>query len=81
MTENYYLARRELMNLPVVEMVGREIAILSTTHNRLLRKRGIFIRKTIDVLITTFCIQNEFTLLHNDRDFDFMVDTLGLSVY
>ena len=79
--KNYELAKHELMNLPFVEMLGREIAILSAIHHRNLRKRGITVRKTIDVVIATFCIRNELMLLHNDKDINVMVDTLGLRVY
>jgi predicted nucleic acid-binding protein len=47
---------------------------------RLLRKKGITIRKTVDVLIGTFCIVNDLPLLHNDQDFDPMETYLGLQV-
>ncbi len=36
------------------------------------------VRKTIDVLIGTFCLRNDFPLLHDDRDFDPMEKHLGL---
>ena len=61
-------------------MVGREIALASADYYQLLRQRGITVRKTIDVLIATFCIRNDHSLLHNDRDFDVFVDVLGLKV-
>ena len=62
-------------------MVGREVAIEAAGNTRLLRKRGITIRKTIDVLIGTFCILNRLALLHADRDFDALEEHLGLVVY
>jgi len=43
-----------------------------------LRKKGVTIRKTIDVLIATFCIENDFTLLHSDKDFEPMKKYLNL---
>jgi predicted nucleic acid-binding protein len=46
----------------------------------MLRKQGITIRKPNDVLIATFCIENGFTLIHNDRDFTPMEQYLGLHV-
>jgi predicted nucleic acid-binding protein len=61
-------------------IVGKKIAIKSAENYRLLRKRGITIRKTIDVIIGTFCIENNLSLLHNDRDFDPMEEHLGLKV-
>jgi hypothetical protein len=61
-------------------MVGYDIALESATNYRLLRKKGITVRKTIDVIIGTFCIHYQLSLLHNDRDFDPMVKLLGLKI-
>ena len=62
-------------------MVGKAVAIEAAGNYRLLRKRGITVRKTIDVLIGTFCILNRLPLLHADRDFDALEEHLGLVVY
>jgi len=62
-------------------MVGKAVAIDAAGNYRLLRKRGITVRKTIDVLIGTFCILNRLPLLHADRDFDALEEHLGLVVY
>jgi len=59
---------------------GKEIALKTASNFRLLRKKGITVRKTIDVIIATFCIENGFPLIHNDRDFDSMEKHLGLTV-
>lgn len=61
-------------------MLGREVAIDSARNYRRLRARGVSVRKTIDMMIGTFCIQNGHQLLHADRDFDPMERYLGLSV-
>ncbi len=79
--QDYQLAERALMRLACAGMIGREIAVISAGNYRKLRKQGITVRKTVDVLIATFCVHNDHTLLHNDRDFDAMVDLLGLNVY
>ena len=34
--------------------------------------------RTIDVMIATFCIENQIELLHTDRDFDPIQEHLGL---
>jgi predicted nucleic acid-binding protein len=60
-------------------MVGRDIALMAAANYRTLRRRGITIRKTIDVLIGTFCIARGHQLLHSDRDFEQMSRHLGLS--
>jgi predicted nucleic acid-binding protein len=71
-------ARRALLSLPCVDMVGNEVALASATNYRLLRRQGITARKTIDVIIATFCVRHGHVLLHADRDFEPMVDHLGL---
>ena len=60
------------------EMLGREIALLTAQNNRKLRKNGITVRKTIDLVIATFCTHHGYELLHADRDFDAMAPHLGL---
>jgi predicted nucleic acid-binding protein len=60
--------------------VGREIAIQAEENFRVLRKAGVRVRKTIDTLIATQCIENGYELLHDDRDFDPFVKHLGLRV-
>lgn len=69
-----------LGQLPFEPMVGPRVALKSAENFRMLRKKGITIRKTIDVMIATFCVENRHRLLHCDRDFDVMVDTIGLDV-
>lgn len=61
----------------IVDMVGVANARQSAAHYRTLRTQGITIRKTIDCLIATWCIQNQVPLLHADRDFQPFV-RLGL---
>jgi predicted nucleic acid-binding protein len=62
------------------EMLGRNVAIASARNYRMLRAKGVTVRKTIDVLIGTFCLLNDHELLHSDRDFDPMTEHLGLRV-
>ena len=71
---------QQLLNLlPFREMLGHQVAIRSAENYRLLRMKGVTVRKTIDVMIGTFCILNQLPLLHRDRDFDPMEKWLGLS--
>ena len=62
-------ARRIFGKYMQVEMVNPELALQSARNYRLLRHKGITVRKTIDSLIATYCIENEHNLLHNDSDF------------
>ena len=70
-----------LSGLQKYNMVNFELADLSAANHRLIRKKGITIRKTIDMLIGTFCIQKDFQLIHNDSDFSLIEKHLGLKVF
>ena len=67
---DYKTARELLASLTVFTLGGEKIAIKSADNFRLLRKRGVTVRKTIDVLIATFCIEKNLSLLHSDKDFE-----------
>ncbi|HCY77200.1 MAG TPA: VapC toxin family PIN domain ribonuclease [Ignavibacteriales bacterium] len=67
--KDYETAKNVLKSFPCFNICGEEIAIKSANNFRTLRKKGITIRKTIDIIIGTFCIENELILLHNDKDF------------
>lgn len=73
-------ARNQLAPLEYRDMVGYEVALAAAGHYRLLRARGVTPRKTIDMLIASFCIRAGFPLLHRDRDFDACEAHLGLAV-
>ena len=74
----YRTARSLLARLPVYEIVGEENALRAFENYRFLRRRGITVRKTIDTLIATFCIEHRQPLLYTDRDFDPFVEHLRL---
>lgn len=69
-----------LSALEVVDLGGREIAIQAAKNYRKLRALGVTVRKTIDTIIATRCIESRYSLLHSDRDFDPFVTHLGLRV-
>ena len=71
-------ARKLLTSLVVVELGGQDIAIQAARNFRALRALGITVRKTIDTVIATRCIESGFTLLYSDQDFDPFVQHLGL---
>ena len=68
-----------LRRFEIVPMVGDAIAVTAAANFRFLRRRGITIRKTIDLLIGAWCIANRTPLLHNDSDFRLMARYLGLA--
>jgi predicted nucleic acid-binding protein len=77
---DYESAKSYLTILPFHEIGGYQVAVNSAQNYRTLRKKGITVRKTIDIIIGTFCILKDLSLLHDDRDFTPMVDHLSLKV-
>lgn len=71
-------AKELLTSLTIFEMLGVDNAIRSAEHYRELRKRGVTVRKTADVIIATFCIVENHSLLYSDRDFTPFVEYFGL---
>jgi len=71
-------ARKLMTSLVIVDLAGQKIAIQAAQNFRVLRSHGITVRKTIDTVIATRCIESELSLLYSDRDFDPFVEHLGL---
>ena len=71
---------RQLLKLELFSASGVELAKEAARNYRLLRSRGHTVRKTIDCLIATFCIREQHSLLHRDRDFDPFEKFLELTV-
>lgn len=75
---DFQKALKCLEAFPFRNMLGKEIALKSAINYRLLRKKGITPRKTIDMIIGTYCIENNIKLLYSDQDFDQLVKYLHL---
>lgn len=73
-------ARAAFAAFDTAAMVGPAVALDAAAHYRGLRRKGITVRKTIDLLIATFCIRHRHALLHDNRDFDPMAEHLGLLI-
>jgi len=73
-------ARKMLTSLIVVELGGQELAIQAAKNFRALRRLGVTVRKTIDTVIATRCIESGYDLLHSDGNFDPFAKHLGLRV-
>jgi hypothetical protein len=54
------------------------LALIAAQHCRSLRAAGVTPRSSIDVLVAAFCIENDYALLHRDRDFDAFEELRGL---
>jgi predicted nucleic acid-binding protein len=73
-------ARQLFRSMPLLAMLGPQNAYKAAENYRTLRRRGITVRKTIDGIIATACIEANVPLLFSDRDFQPYVEHLGLDV-
>ena len=71
---------RGLRHFSIEPMLNETIAVQAARNSRLLRARGVTVRKTIDMVIGTFCLVGGHTLLHDDPDFEPLTTHLGLGV-
>ncbi|MBQ0798123.1 MAG: PIN domain nuclease [Porticoccaceae bacterium] len=76
--KDYKAARTLFEGVTIFEMLGTEMALKSADNFRALRKKGITVRKTADVIIASFCIEKKLPLLFSDKDFKPFVKHLGL---
>ena len=76
--KDYEIAKEVLTSLTVHDLIDKQLAIKSADNFRKLRKKGITIRKTTDVIIATYCIENKIPLLFTDKGFTPFVKHLRL---
>lgn len=77
--ERHYRRALELFDdLAFVEMLGRERTVAAADKFRRLRSEGVTIRKTVDVIIGSYCIDEKVPLPFSDRDFQRMVEHSAL---
>ena len=74
----FRLVKKVFDSFTKLELCGYDLALKASENYRLLRRRGVTIRKTMDTLIATRCIEDGLTLLHSDRDFVPFAKHLGL---
>ena len=78
--QDFDLARKTLENFETVDLGGADIALQAAKNFRTLRRLGFTVRRTIDTIIATKCIDTGFSLLHSDRDFEPFATHLGLKL-
>jgi predicted nucleic acid-binding protein len=76
----FKLVKKTLDAFDHIDLVGYDLAVRASENYRSLRAKGVTIRKTIDTIIATRCIEDKLTLLHADRDFLPFVEHFGLKV-
>ena len=75
---DYKKVKNTLLTLDQYQMFDSHMALKCADNYRALRKKGITIRRTTDVIIATFCLENKLPLLFSDKDFIPFVDHLGM---
>lgn len=75
---DYSTARRLLTELATLELLGTKMAVKSADNYRKLRKKGVTVRKTADVIIASFCLEHNLPLLFSDKDFKPFEEHFGL---
>lgn len=78
--KDFNTAKKLLTSLEVVDLSNQHLAIKSAENFRALRQIGLKVRKTIDVVIATHCIEKNITLLQSDKDFLPFSEHLGLKI-
>ncbi len=73
-------ARQLFRSLALLPMLGGSNAWKAAENVRQLRRKGITVRKTVDGIIATACIEANLPLLFSDRDFQPYVEHLGLEL-
>lgn len=76
--KDYKAARALFEDVTIFDMLGKQMAIQSAENFRALRRKGVTVRKTADVIIASFCIDQKLPLLFSDKDFKPFVKHLGL---
>jgi len=79
--KDFRLAKQALEPLDCVHLGGKSLAIKAASNFRSLRAKGVTIRKTVEMLIGSWCIEHEVELLHNDKYFNQIVTHLPLQIY
>jgi predicted nucleic acid-binding protein len=74
----YRTAKKLMTSLTVFDMLGQRNAVKCADNYRALRKKGVTVRRTVDVVIATFCIERNLPLLFQDKDFLPFAQHLGL---
>lgn len=74
------LLERSMQRHPVVSLLEGDLPARAAAHYRSLTGRGITVRKTVDLIIATYCLERDHVLLHQDRDYSHFATYLGLRV-
>lgn len=73
--DNEFLTIKEyIMAFNILNDDAIQLAVSAAALYRMLRKKGITIRKSNDCLIAQYAINYTLNILHTDRDFDMIIE-------
>ena len=73
--------RVSLLAHPILRPRGLETFETAANLYRMARRRGLTIRRTVDCLIASTCLEAGAEIYHNDRDFDALARVSDLAIY
>jgi predicted nucleic acid-binding protein len=76
--DSQFRKTRDLFDNLIFLSMGYATFLQSAEIYRTLRRKGITIRKPVDCMIASAAIENEISLLHNDKDFIAIEKHFGL---
>ena len=79
--KDFKMLKDYLLEFPIHKPKGIKTYLVAAEIYRACRKKGKTVRKTVDCIIASICIENDLTLLHKDSDFDFIEACAGLKCY
>ena len=64
--------------LSELDMVTPTLALKSAEYARKLRKKGISITSTVELMVATFCVENDYPMLYTSRNYLHFEENLNL---
>jgi hypothetical protein len=79
--DTFQRTRVSLLAHPILRPRGLETFETAANLYRMARRRGLTIRRTVDCLIASTCLEAGAEIYHNDRDFDALARVSDLAIY
>ena len=79
--KHYDVVKKSLAGFNHLVYENYDFAVSAADLCRYLQKKGVTVRKPNDCLIASLCIEYDFPILHNDRDFDSIAKHTSLKTY
>ncbi len=68
--------KTHLLSFPIYSLKGTNSYVEAAQIYRTARRKGLTIRRPLDCIIARIAVENNLTLLHNDRDFHMIAEVV-----